>query len=117
MKRLFLILSSALLAFATLAQPENPQETARGFMKVGDWDNAILVLTKALQSDPNNLELSKDLAFSYLYDKNYSKALDVIKPLLDRDDADVPTFQIAGNIYKALEEVKDAEKMYKKALK
>ena len=117
MKKLFLVLTSALLAFGTYAQPENPQETARNFMKLGDWDNAILVLTKALQSDPNNLDLSKDLAFSYLYDKNYSKALEVIKPLLDRDDADVPTFQIAGNIYKALEEIKDAEKMYKKALK
>src|SRR5687767_10811616 len=106
MKRIAFFLFSTLLSITTYAQPENPQETARSFMRAGDWDNAILVLSKALQSDPNNLELSKDLAFSYLYDKNYSKALDVIKPLLDRDDADVPTYQIAGNIYKALEEIK-----------
>lgn len=117
MKRFFLVLSSALLAIAVYAQPDNPQATAKEFMRAGDWDNAILVLSKALQSDPQNLELSKDLAFSYLYDKKYGKALEVIKPLLDRDDADVPTFQIAGNIYKALEEIKDADKMYKKALK
>jgi Tfp pilus assembly protein PilF len=117
MKRIVFFAFSALLSIATYAQPENPQETARNFMRVGDWDNAILVLSKALQSDPNNLELSKDLAFSYLYDKNYAKALEVVKPLLERDDADVPTFQIAGNVYKALEEVKDADKMYKKALK
>jgi Tfp pilus assembly protein PilF len=117
MKRIAFFVFSALLSIATYAQPENPQETARNFMRVGDWDNAILVLNKALQSDPKNLELSKDLAFSYLYDKNYSKALEVIKPLLERDDADVPVFQIAGNVYKALEEIKDADKMYKKALK
>jgi Tfp pilus assembly protein PilF len=117
MKRIAFIVFSAVLSIASYAQPDSPQETARSFMRVGDWDNAILVLNKALQSDPNNLELSKDLAFSYLYDKNYAKALEVIKPLLERDDADVPTFQIAGNIYKALEEVKDADKMYKKALK
>jgi tetratricopeptide (TPR) repeat protein len=117
MKRISVLLFSALVSIASYAQPENPQETARNFMRVGDWDNAILVLNKALQSDPKNLELLKDLAFSYLYDKNYAKALEVVKPLLDRDDADVPTFQIAGNVYKALEETKDAEKMYKKALK
>ena len=117
MKRIAVLVFSALVSLSSFAQPEGPQETARSFMKVGDWDNAILVLNKALQSDPNNLELLKDLAFSYLYDKNYAKALEVIKPVLDRDDADVPTYQIAGNIYRALEEIKDADKMYKKALK
>src|SRR6478752_3112780 len=104
MKRISVLVFSALVSIASYAQPENPQETARNFMRVGDWDNAILVLNRALQSDPKNLELLKDLAFSYLYDKNYAKALEVVKPLLDRDDADVPTFQIAGNVYKALEE-------------
>src|SRR5215203_6932427 len=108
MKQLCLFVFSALFSIATYAQPENPQETARSFMKVGDWDNAILVLNKALQSDPRNLELSKDLAFAYLYDKNYRQALEVVKPLLEREDVDVPTFQIAGNIYKALDETKDA---------
>jgi len=37
--------------------------------------------------------------------------------LLDRDDADVVTFQIGGNVYKALEEPKECEKVYKKGLK
>jgi len=37
--------------------------------------------------------------------------------LINRDDADVIVYQIAGNVYKALEEVKDCEKMYKKGLK
>lgn len=86
-------------------------------MRTGDWDNAILVLNKALQSSPTDLELSKDLAFSYLYKRDFAKALAVVEPLLDRDDADVQTYQIGGNVYKALEEIKDAEKMYKKALK
>lgn len=36
---------------------------------------------------------------------------------IDRDDADVICYQIAGNVYKALEEVKECDKMYKKALK
>jgi Flp pilus assembly protein TadD len=52
------------------------QETARNFMKGGDWDNAILVLNRALQSDPKNLELQKDLDFSYYYKRDYAHALD-----------------------------------------
>lgn len=119
MKKFLLFLFSTLLFTIADAQPEeaSARETARSFMRTGDWDNAILVLNKALQSDPSDLELSKDLAFSYLYKRDFARALEVIKPLIDREDADVQTFQIAGNVFKALEEVKDAEKMYKKALK
>jgi len=86
-------------------------------MRTGDWDNAILVLNRAIEKDPKNLELLKDLALSYTYKRDFSRALDVVKPLLERDDIDVQTYQIAGNVYKALAETKDADKMYKKALK
>jgi tetratricopeptide (TPR) repeat protein len=61
--------------------------------------------------------MQKDLAMSYYYKRDYEKALDEVKILMDRDDADVVAFQIAGNVYKALEEVKEAEKVYKRGLK
>lgn len=93
------------------------QETARSFMRQGDFDNAILVLNRALQAEPSNLDLQKDLTMAHYYKRDYVKALELIKPMLDRDDADVVVYQIAGNVYKALEEVKDADKMYKKALR
>ncbi len=92
-------------------------ETAKTFMRSGDFDNAILVLTRALQQKSNDLELQKDLVMSYYFKRDYVKALDKIKPLLDREDADVVVYQIGGNIYKALEEVKECEKVYKKGLK
>jgi len=76
-----------------------------------------VVLNRALEQDKNNLDLQKDLALAYYYKRDYAKALDVVKPMLENDDADVMTYQIGGNIYKALEEVKEADKMYKKALK
>lgn len=108
-----------LVAISSYAQPQdqNLQETARGFMRSGDFDNAILVLNRAIQNEPNSLDLQKDLALAYYYKRDYAKALEVVNPMLDRDDADVMAFQIGGNVYKALEEVKDAEKMYRKALK
>jgi tetratricopeptide (TPR) repeat protein len=86
-------------------------------MRSGDFKNAIIVLTRALQQDSKNLELQKDLVMSYYLDRDYAKALKGAESLIDRNDADVVCFQIAGNVYKALEEVKDCEKMYKKALK
>ena len=92
-------------------------ETAKTFMRTGDFDNAIIVLNRALQQDSKNLEMQKDLVMSYYLKRDYTRALDGVKALIDRNDADVVTFQIAGNVYKALEQVKDCEKIYKKALK
>lgn len=102
------------------AQPEDAKtlhETAKTFMRSGDFDNAIVVLSRALLQDPKNLEMNKDLVMSYFFKRDYVKALDGVKTLIDRDDADVVTYQIAGNVYKALEEAKECEKLYKKALR
>lgn len=98
-------------------QEQNLQETARSFMRSGDFENAILVLNRALQGDAKNMDLQKDLVLAYFYKRDYAKARTSMEPLLDNDNADVMTYQIAGNIYKALEETKDADKLYKKALK
>lgn len=117
MKYLFAILFFC-AAFSSLhAQEQSGQEAARSFMKGGDFDNAILVLNRALQSEPNNLDLQKDLILSYYYKRDYAAALDKVKVALDRDDADATVYQLAGNVYKALEQPKDAEKLYKRALK
>ena len=118
-QRILLLLALS-FSLVTSAQPEEVKkmhETAKAFMRTGDFDNAIIVLTRALQKDSKNLELQKDLVMSYYLKRDYSKAMEGAKELISRDDADVVSFQIAGNVYKALEEVKDCDKMYKKALK
>ena len=121
MKKYFLIFcSSLLIGLSIIAQTEDPKtlhENARTFMRQGDFNNAIIILSRALQMDKNNLEMQKDLAMSYYYKRDYEKALDEVKILMDRNDADVVAFQIAGNVYKALEEVKECEKIYKRGLK
>jgi tetratricopeptide (TPR) repeat protein len=93
------------------------QETARQFMRSGDWNNAVLVLNKALTLEPQNIQVQKDLSLTYYYQRDYVKAKEIIQPLLDREDADVQVYQIAGNLHKALQEVKECEKLYKKGLK
>src|SRR5437773_9691508 len=118
-KYLFLFCSILLLSITVTGQSDDPKtlhENAKTFMRQGDFDNAIVILTRALQMDKNNLEMQKDLAMSYYYKRDYEKALDEVKILMDRDDADEVAFQIAGNVYKALEEVKECEKIYKRGL-
>jgi tetratricopeptide (TPR) repeat protein len=117
MKSFFSLIIFICTAISLQAQELSQQETARNFMKGGDWDNAILVLNRALQSDPKNLELQKDLVFSYYYKRDYAHALDAVKDALDHDDVDAAVYQLAGNVYKALEQPKDAEKLYKRAIK
>jgi tetratricopeptide (TPR) repeat protein len=120
MKHLLSLFFALSATFTVFAQPEDAKklhETAKGFMLSGDFDNAIVVLQRALQYDKNSLEMQKDLAMSYYLKRDFQKALEGVKELVDRDDADEVTFQIAGNVYKALEEVKDCDKLYKKALK
>ncbi len=105
------------LAFANAQDSKQMHENAKIFMRQGDYSNAILVLNRALQSDPKNMAISKDLALSYYLQKDNDKALETIKTVIDNDDADDQAYQIAGNIYKQQEQPKEAEKLYKKALK
>jgi len=97
--------------------PKTLHENAKTFMRQGDFDNAIIVLNRAAQLDKNNMDILKDLTMSYYYKRDYEKALEQAKILLAREDADAMCYQVGGNIYKALEEVKECEKVYKTGLK
>ncbi len=109
-----IILFPCLLAAQTV---QVVRDNARKYLQQGDYSNAVMVLNRCLQQAPDNMELNRDLAYTYYLQRDYARALQAITPLLEREDADIVTYQIGGNIYKALEEVKDCDKMYKKALK
>jgi tetratricopeptide (TPR) repeat protein len=117
MKKVFFFLFAFATSISIFAQPASKLETARSFMRSGDYENAVIVLKRALEDDKNNLELQKELVMSYYLKRDFQSALAGAESLIDRSDADEVSFQIAGNVYKALEQPKDAEKMYKKALK
>jgi tetratricopeptide (TPR) repeat protein len=92
------------------------QKNAQAFMRQGDYTNAVLILNRCIEKEPANTSVGKDLALSYFYTQNNSKALEVIKPVLESNDADDQCFLIAGNIYKQLELPKESEKVYKKGI-
>src|SRR5690349_13522182 len=114
MKKIFLSLLALSINVLVFAQ-DSPLETARTFMRSGDFDNAILVLNNALKQDAKNVEVKRDLVLAYTYNRDFAKALDVAKPMVEEGDADEQTFQVAGNVYRALALYKDGEKMFKKA--
>ncbi|RYZ55596.1 MAG: tetratricopeptide repeat protein, partial [Chitinophagaceae bacterium] len=111
------LLFSLALFTATVSFGQSAHETAYSFMRTGDHDNAILVLNKAIQNEPDNEQLLQDLALAYYYKKDFAQARTYAKKLADRDDIDIASYQIAGTVYRALEEVKEADKLYKKGLK
>ena len=113
-----IVLFISLISSISYAQESKElYETARTYMRQGDFANASLVLTRALQQDPQNIDILNDLALDYFFQKEYNKALEVIKPVTDKNIANDQSFQILGNVYKALRQVKDAEKIYKKGIK
>jgi len=109
----FILFSSTLYG----QEVEQMLETAKVFTRQGDYSNAKLVLNRALQVKPNDLALQKELAYTQYLSGDLTEARNVIMPLLDREDADVQTFQIAGNVFKGAGDLKECQKIYRKGLK
>ena len=105
------------IGFAQQEDATQLHENAKAFMQQGDYGNATLILTRALQQDKENLSIAKDLSLSYFLQKEDQKALNTIKPFLESNNADDQAYQIAGTIYRRLGKDKEAEKNYRDALK
>jgi tetratricopeptide (TPR) repeat protein len=93
------------------------QQTARDFFRQGDFNNAILVLNKAHDQEPDNLGVSKDMALAYFQKSDYPRTQSILKPLLERPDADPEVFQLAGMLDKTTGDLKECEQVYKKGLR
>ena len=118
--RFSLTILACLLTLITWAQPNESVSTlhtrAKNFLQAGDYDNAVLVLRQALILAPEDLELSKDLVIAYSLKRDFTRARETVIALCDRPNADPVCFQLAGNVFKELEEVKECEKYYKRGL-
>lgn len=119
MKKILFALIFCSFSFGVFAQEDVDQlhDNAKAFMRQGDYANATLILTRALQQAPKDASIMKDLSLTYYLQRENQKALDVIKPLIDNQQADDETYQITATIYRALNNDKEAEKIYKQALK
>ncbi|MEO8116258.1 MAG: tetratricopeptide repeat protein [Bacteroidota bacterium] len=120
MKKLFLLLAAGICFTTAIAQPEQDaqtlHETARVFMKQGDYENAIFVLNKALALAPDDMDILKDQAFVSYLKRDFAGAIETGKKITASSKADVQSYQILGLAYKAIADYKNCEKMYKEAL-
>jgi len=120
MRRMILTIVFLGMLAPAIAQQEDVatlHENAKKFMKQGDFANASLILVRAMERDQKNIGVAKDLALSFYMLGDNAKALSAIKSFLDKDNVDEQTYQIAGMIYKRTGDNKEAEKLYKKAIK
>jgi len=118
MKKILSAIILLLSGYSGFAQQTDSLELiAKQFMRNGDYANAVIVLNNALKKNPDNLELQKDLTFTYYLQRNYISAVESGRLLIARTDADEQCYQILGMAYKAIDEKKEADKMYKQGIK
>lgn len=119
MKQLNLLLLATACTLTAFAQQnaDTLQQTGRGYMRKGDWGNAIMVFNRALQLKPGDVDITNDIAYTYFLQRDFTRSLQTIKPVIESENADVRSFQIAGTDYRAIEELKEGAKVYEKGLK
>ena len=94
-----------LLPYGLWAQGDSLQSliaNLQRYRQQGDYVNAVVIAEQGLRQFPQQIELLNERAYCQLLNKNYAAAVQLIEPLLHRTEANVPTFQIAALIYRAL---------------
>ena len=120
MKYVFLLLVLVNTVCSLQAQEQTAQvmqENARTLMQGGDFDNAIILFEKAKRKEPNNIDIQKDLCYTNFLKRDFARAVEVGKEMVDNPNADPQAFQILGLAYKAIASYKEAGVLYRKALK
>lgn len=120
MKKIFCTLVGSFLMATAQGQDlslREWQQRALDFNNRSDHANAVEVLQQGLKQHPDAIALQKDLTTSLLLNRDFAAARQLSLALTDRPDADEACFQLAGNALKALEEVKECEKLYAKGIK
>lgn len=93
------------------------QETARTLVQKGDYTNAAMILERARQQEPDNISILRDLCFAYYLGRDFSKAIETGKVLVENPNADQQSFQVLGLAYKAIASYKECGKLYRTALR
>ena len=120
MKKILLLITGICclnLAFAQTTGTKQLQDNARTLLQQGDFDNAIKALETARQQDPNNLEVLRDLSYTYYLKRDFAKAIETGRILVALPNADQQSFQVLGLAYKAIADYKEAGKLYRQALR
>lgn len=118
MNRMVIIVICCCFCFIAKSQESNAfYELGKKYLTQSDFINAETNLRKALELDSTNIQIKKELAICLNYSKKYPQALEILNPLIDNDSlSDEQCYQIAGNAFKAMNQLNQCEQLFLKAL-
>ncbi|MBQ0114963.1 MAG: tetratricopeptide repeat protein [Bacteroidales bacterium] len=93
-------------AFFAMPQPADADYQSRDYtdyaqalQKVGNAEEAIAAYEKAIEINPKNYDLMRNLSDSYADAKNYDKAIEYIKRVVEGEDSKANDIYTLGNCY------------------
>ncbi len=117
MKKFIFILLISMAQNGYAQDAKRLHEMGKNYMIDGDYSNAESLLNDAYNLDTNNIIFVKDLALCLYFEKEYKRGIKLLSNKIDAGMADDQTFQIAGTIYRANQQLIEAENLYLKAIK
>lgn len=84
--------------------------------KKGNIDQAVVLLRRAIELDPESVYLQRELATVYLQNKESAKAIEVLAEVLRRHPNDIKALIIYGGTKQVRKENKDAIAAYEKII-
>ena len=108
----------------TIAPPPNHHNASAFYyfsraelmLKQGDIDEAIWLMGKAVDFDPQSTFLKLELADLYLINKTYHKALMVVNGVLEKEPDNLEALAIAGKVYQLQNKRVEAQRAFEKIL-
>jgi tetratricopeptide (TPR) repeat protein len=82
----------------------------------GDTNAAQKLMQQAIESDPEDLFVRRELATLYLMNKKEKEALELLQGILQDAPGDVPTLLILGRIYQNDKDLERAKAIYEEVL-
>jgi len=82
----------------------------------GKIDEGIAMYRKAMELLPNTFHFPYEIAYAEVMRKNYDKAIEILIPIVDREDATGRGYQLLGNCYDWLGDSAKANVTYVKGI-
>lgn len=122
MKTSSLLLLAVLFAsnvFAQTNQEKAKEKVNEAIEHVDDGDikTGIKLLQEAQKLDPEDIDITYEIAYAYYLDKDYKKAVSILEKIKVDKKAKDYVFQLLGNAYDNLGKSDDALAVYKEGLK
>ncbi len=81
-----------------------------------NYKKALLYYKKALLQNPNNLEVMKNMVFSYIWSEDFDKALEISENMVRHDPSNFIGYLSKGSVLTYLNRLEDALANYNQAL-